>query len=487
MFGDPPKKPRSFASAYQMILDNDESSLDQLFSETECCDAARDAYKTYKQTSPNLRGNILSNLGTSLHTLADPNIRMLTSFDEIDMTRPAKKKCLYYIIVPDYDRTYDFYTALFITFLFIDLMRFADKQKDQRCPVPVNFILDEFANLGVLPDFDQKISTVRSRDITIMFACQDLDQLKRLYPETWNTILNNCSFQLGVGFNDPETEQRFSDRSGISTIQTVTEQHPVKRPLIPVGLRHSTGAGKRQVLTPDELARLGEDRALLVVQNCNPIVLNKFPKTLHPYYKLCSPASGDDFPRFVDVALRRLVIDLEEERVRQFDAWYANNCEGEKPPVLPLPEIEAGKYTLEQYREMCGGDSLVVENITWVETEVLSTEETDVVLSDNKQAETETAISVEDDIIEDSVVNLTSEKNPQKPVIAAAATVAPSTTQKKRPKPAESNNSLPKKELSEPPAQIGNISQILSAKGQINAALAAAMSAQEKGKKPNAK
>lgn len=362
LYGNGPgQKPRTFANAFRLTQGKTEDEIRELFR-GPCSDEAKFAYSTIDGSSPNLRGNLGTNLGTALHSLNDLDLDMLTSVDEIDLTLPAKRQCIYYVIIPDNERSKDFYTSLFYTFLFRNLTEFADSQDDERCPVPVDFIMDEFANSGVLPGFDNYVSSVRSRAIQIAFAVQDIPQLERMYPETWKSILSNCSYHLGLRFNDPETAKYFSDRSGIATIKTTSERHPAGQTLRSPFHTETEASGKRPVYTVDELYRLSRNVLILNAQELNSIIIRKMFYKEHPYASQIVPSKPQAFPSHKQPELRKLVIALEEERVRQYDLWSACGKVGPAPKVLPYDDVLTGKISIEDYRKMASSYTLDISD-----------------------------------------------------------------------------------------------------------------------------
>ncbi|MBQ1735995.1 MAG: type IV secretory system conjugative DNA transfer family protein [Lachnospiraceae bacterium] len=352
-YGGPGQKPRSFATAFELVKDAGEmgeSGLDMFFNAADACQEARDAYRLFKNSSVNLRGNLITGLGTRLQVLANKTIKEITGQNDIDLTLPGKRPCVYYCIMSDQQGTFNFLSALFFSFLFIDLVEFADQQPNRACPVPVNFLLDEFANIGSIPDFEKKIATIRSRALNVSIICQDISQLQYRYPDTYASIMSNCATHLCIGFNDLETQAYYEKRAGETTVKTSTEQHPAKDPLFSLGMKHSTGDGRRSILTSDELARLTPDECLIVFQAHNVVKALKFAHTQHPESKLTRHIQSGKTPPITDIEARRRIKMLEDERVRKFDEWYANGCiPSEKPEVIPLEDLEAGTASLTDY------------------------------------------------------------------------------------------------------------------------------------------
>ena len=146
------------------------------------------------RSSDTVKSGIILGLGTRLQVLQNKAVQRITSQSDIDLVAPAKRKCVYYIILSDQDATMSFLSSLFFSCMFIKLSRFADVQPGGRCPVPVNLILDEFNNVGRIggaedgSDFARSLSVVRSRDIRVMLAVQSLGQLQNRYPVSYTHL-----------------------------------------------------------------------------------------------------------------------------------------------------------------------------------------------------------------------------------------------------------------------------------------------------------
>ena len=155
---------------------------------------AKAPYNIFKQAGDKVRGGVIVGLGARLQVFQNELICQITNRNDIDLVLPGKEKCAYFCITSDQDSTFDFLASLFFSFLFIKLVRFADAEGvDGQLPIPVNFILDEFPNIGAIPDFKKKISTVRSRNIAVSVIFQNLAQLRNRYPnDEWQEILGNC-------------------------------------------------------------------------------------------------------------------------------------------------------------------------------------------------------------------------------------------------------------------------------------------------------
>ena len=121
------------------------------------------------------------------------------------------------------DSTYDMLATLFTSFLSIKLVRLADRTEERVLPVPISFILDEFPNIGVVPDFKKKLATARSRRIGMSILFQNIPQLQNRYPDNqWEEILGGCDFSIFLGCNDMTTATYYSDRTGEITVSVAS-------------------------------------------------------------------------------------------------------------------------------------------------------------------------------------------------------------------------------------------------------------------------
>lgn len=151
-------KQKNMGVAYD-LFSKDMRELEEMFGRLKENHAAKRAYNLYRKSAEKVSGNVAMGLGNRLQVFQNDMIRNITSYNEIDLSLPAKEKCAYYVVIPDQDRTFDFLSSLFFSFLFIDTIRYADHNLNCRgkCDVPIKILFDEFNNIGMLPDFQDKI------------------------------------------------------------------------------------------------------------------------------------------------------------------------------------------------------------------------------------------------------------------------------------------------------------------------------------------
>ncbi len=318
---------QNIGEAYNMLQNPDgEDYLNTMFDPSaldEKTQACIGPYMSYKQGSPNMRGNILITLSSLLNVFQSELVRKISSENDIDLTLPGKVPCVYYCILPDMHSTYNFIGAVFFSFLFLDLVDYADNSPGRRCKVPVNFLLDEFANIGSIPEFDKKLATIRSRALNVSIILQDLPQLMGRYPETYKSILSNCATYVCIGCNDPDTAKFFSDRAGEATIQVRTDQHEKAEPALKIGNKHSTGEGKRKIFTIDELQTFSMDECLIVWQALYTMRAYKYPFTSHPEAKRMKKNDISDYPSIMDAEGRKKIRDEEKARIEAYNEKIA--------------------------------------------------------------------------------------------------------------------------------------------------------------------
>lgn len=276
-------------AVYQMITRNTERQLSAIFGKLPMNHPAKAPYNLFAQASDTVRAGIVLGLGTRLQVLQNEAVRKITSHSEIDLAEPGRTKCAYFIILSDQEGALDFLSSLFFSFLFIKLVRYADSRPNGQCKVPVNIVLDEFNNVGTIPDFARRLSTVRSRSIQVCMVVQNLAQLQNRYPNNlWAELVGNADTQLMLGCTDDLTAEFFSARSGDMTVEvdgTMTVRQTIAVAQVIPQYRHTEGKGRRRLLTADEVLRLANDELLIVMRGQKILKAKKFDYVEHPMAK----------------------------------------------------------------------------------------------------------------------------------------------------------------------------------------------------------
>lgn len=292
-----PEENRNMGEVYKLLTVSSESALNKLFSILPISHPAKAPYNIFRQAAESVRGGIIIGLGSRLQVFQNRLICEMTSCDDIDLELPGRQRCAYFCITSDQDSTFDFLSSLFFSFLFIKLVRYADKHcAGGKLTVPVTFVCDEFPNIGTIPDFCKKISTVRSRGLNISIIFQNLAQLQNRYPQNqWQEILGNCDTQLFLGCTDELTSTFISNRTGDVTIGVSSKAKQLGTWRISnytPEYRQTSSIGKRKLLTPDEVLRLPLHKSLIILRGQKVLKVDKFDYTLHPESKKLLPCKA---------------------------------------------------------------------------------------------------------------------------------------------------------------------------------------------------
>ena len=294
--GYPPEK-RNIGEVYQLLAMSSEKELNAIFDVLDISHPAKAPYSIFKQSSESGRGGVIIGLGSRLQVFQNKDIRNITGYDEIDLELPGKQPCAYYCITSDQDSTFDFLSSLFLSFIFIKLVRYAD----QNCPggalpVPVHVLGEELCACGVIPDLSRKISVIRSRNISMSCVFQNLAGLQNRYPQNqWQEILGNCDITLFLGCTDALTAQFISDRTGEASIAVTSKAKQLGTWRISnytPEYRETSGVGKRKLMTMDEVLRMDVDRALVILRGRNVLEVDKYDYSKHPESKKLHPSKA---------------------------------------------------------------------------------------------------------------------------------------------------------------------------------------------------
>lgn len=279
-----PADKKTFPEAYKLLLNKSVEALDSIFERLPTNHPAKGPYQLFSKAEK-VKGNAVLGLGTRLQILQNKLVQQITSHTDIDLTLPAREKCAYFCITSDQDSTYDMLATLFTSFLSIKLVRFADRTEARKLPIPMNFILDEFPNIGVVPDFKKKLATARSRGIGMSILYQNIPQLQNRYPDNqWEEILGGCDFSIFLGCNDMTTATYFSERTGEITVSVSSVRknyYTIRATDYVPEYSESSSVGKRQLLLPDEILRYPLDMGLLIIRGQKVLRFRKMDYTEH--------------------------------------------------------------------------------------------------------------------------------------------------------------------------------------------------------------
>lgn len=409
----PPEK-KNINSVHQMLKNpGGETYLDMMFDPDSLTPEEQPCvgpYMTFKQSSPNLRGNLIVNLAADIGVMDDEKVRTLLSTPCIDMSLPGKQPCAYFCIFPDSHDTYKFIVSLFFSMLFITLINDADNNgKDRKLDVPVDFLLDEFPSIGTIPDFDRKMATIRKRAMNVCMIFQDITQLQNNYQTTWATLLSNCSTLVSLGINDEFTAKMVSSRIGDTTVNVRTNQHKAMETLLKNNeFLHnwSSGEGKRALVGLDEAFKMGKNDSIIIFQGHNPILAKKYPHTLHTDAKKLSNFDFREIPPITDKEGRELfyqrqqnildAFNITHPHINEVDRSYTGMCNS-----IPVQSIwEESKdaviaYVKEINKKGSDDDVIEVEDCGDEYIEVDETDEEQAVEPSAPPAQQEPVLSVD--------------------------------------------------------------------------------------------
>ena len=292
-----PKEKRNIGEVYKLLTMSSEKELNAIFDVLPVEHPAKAPYSIFKQSGENVRGGVIIGLGSRLQVFQNREIQEITSHDEIDLELPGKQACAYYCITSDQDSTFDFLSSLFLSFVFIKLVRYADQKcPNGALPVPVHVLGEELTACGTIVDLSRKISVIRSRAISMSCVFQNLAALQNRYPyNQWQEILGNCDVHLFLGCTDPLTAEFISSRTGEASISVTSKAKQLGTWRISnytPEYRETSGVGRRKLYTMDEVLRLDLDRALVILRGKNVLEVNKFDYSKHPEAKKLRPSKA---------------------------------------------------------------------------------------------------------------------------------------------------------------------------------------------------
>ena len=274
-----PPEEQNLASCAELVraANNNGGSnlLSDLMSRLPYDHPARMNYKSVEIASDKTYSSILSTLQSKLGKFDSKDIADVTSTNTIDFADIASKKTALYVVSSDTHTAYDFLLTIFFSQMIQQLYDFADKNGG-KLPIKTFFILDEFANIGQIPDFDKKISTSRSRGISFSVILQNLDQLKAIYEKSYETIIGNCDTHVFLGSNSYATVEYFSKELGEKTIKHNSKSINRNTLDVSTGFSESDQIMARALMTPDELRRMDNNECIIFEKGLKPIKAKKF-------------------------------------------------------------------------------------------------------------------------------------------------------------------------------------------------------------------
>ena len=267
-----------------------QSPVDLLFAQLEEREPDHFAvkqYRKFKMAAGKTLKSILISCGARLAPFDIKELRDLMEYDELELDTLGDQKTALFVILSDTDSTFNFVAALMYSQLFNLLCDKADDFYGGRLPVHVRLILDEFANIGQIPNFDKLIATIRSREISASIILQSQSQLKTIYKDAADTIVGNCDSTLFLGGKEKSTLKEISELLGKETID-LYNQSENRGSQVSHGLSYQK-LGK-ELMTQDELAVMDGGKCIFMLRGVRPFLSDKYDLTRHPNYRYTADA-----------------------------------------------------------------------------------------------------------------------------------------------------------------------------------------------------
>lgn len=294
IFYEAPREEKNFATLLDMIdasevREDDETymnPIDRLFEALEKKEPAHFAvkqYKKYKLAAGKTAKSILISCGARLAPFDIRELRDLMSEDELELDTLGDRKTALFVIISDTDDTFNFVVSIMYSQLFNLLCDKADDEYGGRLPVHVRCLLDEFANIGLIPKFEKLIATIRSREISASIILQAQSQLKAIYKDNADTIVGNCDSTLFLGGKEKTTLKELSETLGKETIDLYNTSE-TRSNANSYGLNYQkTG---KELMSQDEITVMDGSKCIFQLRGVRPFLSDKFDITKHKNYKL---------------------------------------------------------------------------------------------------------------------------------------------------------------------------------------------------------
>ena len=279
-------------------------------------------YAKYKLAAGKTAKSILVSCGARLAPFDIAELREITVYDELELDTIGDRKTALFLIMSDTDGTFNFLISMIYSQLFNLLCEKADDVYGGRLPCHVRCLIDEFANIGQIPNFEKLIATIRSREISAAVILQSQSQLKAIYKDNADTIIGNMDSSIFLGGKEPGTLKELSAALGKETIDSFNTGESRGKET-----SHSLNYQKlgKELLTVDELAVLDGSKCILQLRGVRPFLSDKYDITRHPNYKYLADS---DKKNALDIG-RFLSSQLKLKRKEVFDVYEVSSINSE--------------------------------------------------------------------------------------------------------------------------------------------------------------
>ena len=377
---------RNFSTVMKMMRlaeiseqdENHRSPLDDMMDELRAENPhsmAVSFYADFKKAPAETAKSILISAAVRFAAFNLPEVADLTHTDNIHLDTLGDKKTALFVIIPSSDATFNFLAAMMYTQLFDTLYDTANFKYGGRLPVHVRCLLDEFANVGTIPDFDKLLATMRSMEISANIIIQNLAQLKKMYDKSWEILTGNCDSLLFLGGQEASTLEAISKSLGKETIDVVS-QNRTRSHKSPSTSENNSILG-RELMTTDELKVMKPNECVLIVRALYPFFCHKFDIEKHKNY----PYLEDSNKKYA-----YLIDDLHTEKAPDMAEIQTETIVQKQPAVkgddekgisdIDIPDSEEDNMTnideefdtaeiaaaMKQHEEMTAGEKEFNEN-----------------------------------------------------------------------------------------------------------------------------
>lgn len=379
-FHDPEGNVDKYAMNFPMVMkimslaeiseqdENHESPLDVMMN--ELADKSPNSmavkfYRDFKKAPAETAKSILISAAVRFAAFSLPKVMDLTHTDNIALNTIGDKKTALFVIIPSSDATFNFLAAMMYTQLFDTLYDTANFKYGGRLPVHVRCMLDEFANIGTIPQFDKLLATMRSMEISANVIIQNLAQLKKMYKDSWEVITGNCDSLLFLGGKEASTLESMSKSLGKETIDVVSYNQTKSRRSPSTSVNNSIMG--RELMTPDELGLMKADECVLQIRQKHPFFCHKFDIEQHKNYQYLEDSDKSQAYLIDDLHTEQMS-NQKELKLEIIDADEWKSAANDEPMMSDIdipdedePDIEP-KAVFEDYDFESGDEEIGEED-----------------------------------------------------------------------------------------------------------------------------
>lgn len=374
IYYEAPEEEKNFKTLLDMIdasevREDDETymnPIDRLFEALEKKDPSHFAvkqYKKYKLAAGKTAKSILISCGARLAPFDIRELRELMSEDELELDKIGDRKTALFVIISDTDDTFNFVVSIMYSQLFNLLCDKADDVYGGRLPVHVRCLLDEFANIGLIPKFEKLIATIRSREISASIILQAQSQLKAIYKDHADTIVGNCDSTLFLGGKEKTTVKELSETLGKETIDlyNTSETRSNQKSF---GLNYQkTG---KELMSQDEITVMDGGKCIYQLRGVRPFLSDKFDITKHKNYKLLEDYDKKNLFDVEEYLTNRDKVKLKSSyKINRLNIWFygeSKMCENRNSSLIIL-NINGEQFILESDTELTRDKKNYIEAI----------------------------------------------------------------------------------------------------------------------------